>query len=139
LAQRLPKLGGFKNPFKIDYSLVNLSKLSRFKDGTEVTVALLVEAGLAQADSQVKVLGAGKLGRTGLVVEAHAFSASAQAAIEAKGGSIRVIGEPKPKRGPNRPDKVVEPKDSAGHTPVEAEQPVADVETDGETASAESE
>src|ERR1700726_553060 len=47
LAQRLPKLGGFKNPFKIDYAIVNLSKLSRFKDGATLDQAAFVEAGLA--------------------------------------------------------------------------------------------
>src|SRR5437764_4585993 len=47
LAQRLPKLGGFKNPFKIEYAIVNLSKLSRFKDGTSLDQAAFVEAGLA--------------------------------------------------------------------------------------------
>src|SRR5438270_11861093 len=63
LAQRLPKLGGFKNPFKIDYAVVNLSKLSRFKDGTSLDQAEFVEAGLAGAGQKVKVLGSGKLRR----------------------------------------------------------------------------
>src|ERR1700736_2453787 len=63
LAQRLPKLGGFKNPFKIDYAIINLSKLSRFKDGTNLDQAAFVEAGLADPGQRVKVLGAGKLRR----------------------------------------------------------------------------
>src|ERR1700694_5246351 len=46
LSQRLPKLPGFKNPFKKVYSVVNLSKLSRFEDGAKVDVETLVEAGL---------------------------------------------------------------------------------------------
>src|SRR3984893_14628478 len=48
LSQRLPKLPGFKNPFHKVYAVVNLSKLSRFADGTTVDGALLAEAGLAR-------------------------------------------------------------------------------------------
>ena len=89
LAQRLPKLGGFKNPFKIEYAIVNLSKLSRFKDGASLDQAAFVEAGLADAGQKVKVLGAGKLRRK-LDVTADAISESARAAIEARGGTVTV-------------------------------------------------
>jgi large subunit ribosomal protein L15 len=89
LAQRLPKLGGFKNPFKIEYAIVNLSKLSRFKDGTSLDQAAFVEAGLADQEQKVKVLGAGKLRRK-LNVTADAISESARAAIEARGGTVSV-------------------------------------------------
>ena len=89
LAQRLPKLGGFKNPFKVEYAVVNLSKLSRFKDGSTLDQAAFVEAGLAGAGQKVKVLGAGKLRRK-LSITADAVSESARAAIEARGGSITV-------------------------------------------------
>jgi large subunit ribosomal protein L15 len=85
LAQRLPKLGGFKNPFKVDYAIVNLGKLSRFEDGATIDSKVLVEAGLADPGKPVKVLGAGKLRRK-LTVEAEVFSESARAAIEARGG-----------------------------------------------------
>jgi large subunit ribosomal protein L15 len=93
LAQRLPKLGGFKNPFKIDYAIINLSKLSRFKDGTNLDQAAFVEAGLADPGQRVKVLGAGKLRRK-LNVTADAVSESARAAIEARGGSVTVGVKP---------------------------------------------
>src|SRR6185369_1407591 len=63
LSQRLPKLPGFNNPFKKVYTVVNLSKLSRFKDGTTVDAATLVEAGLARPGQEVKVLGAGGMKR----------------------------------------------------------------------------
>jgi len=89
LAQRLPKLGGFKNPFKIEYAIINLSKLSRFKDGASLDQAAFVEAGLADAGQKVKVLGAGKLRRK-LDVTADAISDSARAAIEARGGTVTV-------------------------------------------------
>jgi large subunit ribosomal protein L15 len=100
LAQRIPKLPGFKNPFKRIFSVVNLSKLSRFKDGTKVDVETLVEAGLVHPGKEVKILGTGGLKRK-LTVEAHFFSASAREAIEKSGGSVTVLGEPR-KIGPRR-------------------------------------
>lgn len=100
LSQRLPKLPGFKNPFKKVYSVVNVSKLSRFPDGSTVDAASLAEAGLVRVGLEVKVLGTGDLDRK-LNVEAHAFSSSARAAIEARGGTVKVLGEPR-KIGPRR-------------------------------------
>ncbi len=93
LAQRLPKLGGFKNPFKIEYAIINLSKLSRFKDGTTLDQAAFVAAGLADAGQKVKVLGAGKLRRK-LDITADAISDNARAAIEARGGTVSVGVKP---------------------------------------------
>jgi len=105
-SQRIPKLPGFKNPFKKIFSVVNLSKLSRFADGARVDAEALLEAGLVRAGEDVKVLGTGRLKRK-LNVEAHAFSNSAREAIEKAGGSVKVLGEPKapsPRRphGPRR-------------------------------------
>jgi large subunit ribosomal protein L15 len=100
LSQRLPKLPGFKNPFHKTYAVVNLSKLSRFADGTTVDGALLTEAGLARPGEEIKILGTGDLKRK-LIVEAHSFSLSAREAIEARGGSVKVLGEPR-KIGPRR-------------------------------------
>ncbi len=100
LAQRLPKLPGFKNPFKKIYTVVNISKLKRFPDGSKVDAAVLAEAGLVRVGLDVKVLGTGALDRK-LTVIAHAFSSSARAAIESKGGTVTVIGEPR-KIGPRR-------------------------------------
>jgi large subunit ribosomal protein L15 len=100
LSQRIPKLPGFKNPFKKVYSVVNVSKLSRFPDSSKVDVASLAEAGLVRAGLEVKVLGTGSLDRK-LTVEAHAFSSSARAAIESRGGTVNVIGVPR-KIGPRR-------------------------------------
>jgi len=93
-AQRIPKLPGFKNPFKKVYAVVNVSKLRRFDEGTNVNAEVLVEAGLVRPGEEIKVLGTGDLKRK-LTVEAHAFSSSARAAIEAKGGSVKVLGEPR--------------------------------------------
>ena len=105
LAQRIPKLPGFKNPFKKVYEVVNISKLHRFEDGTTVDAEVLVEAGLARPGFEIKVLGTGDLRRK-LTVEAHAFSNSARQAIEAKGGSVKVLGQPR-QRGPKRSGKKV--------------------------------
>ena len=93
-AQRIPKLPGFKNPFKRIFSVVNLSKLSRFEDGAKVDVETLVEAGLVHPGKDVKILGTGGIKRK-LTVEAHFFSASAREAIEKSGGSVKVLGEPR--------------------------------------------
>ena len=63
LSQRLPKLPGFKNPFHKTYAVVNLSKLSRFPDGSTVDAAALAEAGLARAPEGSQILGTGGLKR----------------------------------------------------------------------------
>jgi large subunit ribosomal protein L15 len=97
LAQRIPKLPGFKNPFKKIYAVVNISKLSRFEDGTKIDAAALAEAGLIHGDREIKILGAGRMKRK-LTVEAHAISNSAREAIEKAGGSVKLLGEPKPKK-----------------------------------------
>ena len=103
LAQRIPKLPGFKNPFKKVYEVVNISKLHRFDDGTTVDAEALIDAGLARPGFEIKVLGTGDMRRK-LTVEAHAFSNSAREAIEAKGGSVKVLGQPR-QRGPKRSKK----------------------------------
>ncbi len=91
LAQRLPKLGGFKNPFKKVYAVVNLSKLNRFQDGATVHLADFAGAGLAREGVDVKLLGTGKLRRR-LTITAHAASEAARAAIEARGGKLTLVG-----------------------------------------------
>ena len=96
LAQRLPKLGGFKNPFKKVYAVVNLTKLNRFQDGATVELSDFAEAGLARAGMDVKLLGTGTLRRR-LTIAAHAASESARAAIEAKGGALTLVGAEEPR------------------------------------------
>jgi large subunit ribosomal protein L15 len=92
-AQRIPKLPGFKNRFKKIYSVVNVSKLSRFADGSKVDAEALQEAGLVKGDEKIKILGAGRIKRR-LTVEAHAFSNSARESIEKAGGTVTVLGLP---------------------------------------------
>ena len=91
--RRTPKAKGFKNPFRVEYHVVNLGTLAEF-DGDEVSPLTLREKGLVAKNGLVKVLGRGDLGGRKLTVQAHAFSKSAKAAIEAAGGSIEVLGTP---------------------------------------------
>ncbi len=87
LHMRLPKLKGFKNPFRTEYQVVNLDRLAAlFPEGGEVTVAGLVAKGAVRADQPVKVLGTGDIG-VAVQVSAQAFSASAREKILAAGGS----------------------------------------------------
>lgn len=70
---------------------MNLEKLNRFEDGTEVTPELLLETGvISKLKSGVKILGKGQIEKK-LTVKAHKFSASAKEAIEAAGGKTEVI------------------------------------------------
>ena len=89
LLRRLPKRG-FHNPFRTEAQVVNLGALARFAAGSTVDPAALAEAGLARRAQRVKILGKGTL-EHGLTVKAHAFSASARTAIEAKGGTVEVL------------------------------------------------
>lgn len=89
LAKALPRMRGFTNNFRVEFSEVNISCLSRFPANSEVTPQSMVEAGIVKnLKKPVKVLGRGELGFP-LVVEAHAFSGSAREKIEAAGGSVR--------------------------------------------------
>jgi len=86
LLRRLPKRG-FKNPVRVPCCHVDLSALSTFPDGTEVTPELLRSASLApRQPERIKVLSDGDCTRK-LTVKAHAFSAAARAKIEAAGGT----------------------------------------------------
>ena len=91
-AQRIPKLKGFNNPFRVSYAVVNLDTLEEF-DGTDVTPDTLREKGLVAKRGLVKVLGRGELSRA-LSVSAHAFSQSAEQAITAAGGTVDIIPPP---------------------------------------------
>jgi large subunit ribosomal protein L15 len=92
LARRVPKLRGFKNPFRVEYVVVNLDTLQDF-DGDSVTPETLRAKGLVHKHGLVKVLGRGELDRK-LTVKAHAFSKSAEQAITAAGGSVEVLPPP---------------------------------------------
>jgi large subunit ribosomal protein L15 len=91
LHMRLPKLKGFKNPFKVEFQVVNLDKLGElFPDGGTVSVDDLVTRGAVRKGHPVKVLGQGDIS-VKVDVTAHAFSGSAREKIEAAGGSATTI------------------------------------------------
>ncbi|MBS1264327.1 MAG: 50S ribosomal protein L15 [Acidimicrobiaceae bacterium] len=92
LHQRIPKLRGFKNPFRVEYQAINLDSIEE-SGLTDVTPETLHAKGLVGKKSLVKVLGRGAVARA-VNVKAHAFSASAEEAIVAAGGSIEKLPLP---------------------------------------------
>ena len=91
LHMRLPKLKGFKNPFKVEFQVVNLDRISElFPDGGTVGVEDLAARGAVRSGQPVKVLGNGTI-TSAVEVSAHAFSASAKDKIAAAGGSTTEI------------------------------------------------
>ena len=88
---RLPKLKGFKNPFKVEFQVVNLDRVNElFPEGGTVGVDELVAKGAVRDGQPVKVLGQGDI-TVAVQVTAHAFSASAKEKIEAAGGTVTVL------------------------------------------------
>ena len=84
---RLPKLKGFKNPFKVEFQVVNLDRINElFPEGGSVGVEDLVSKGAVRDGLPVKVLGQGELS-VAVQVSAHAFSGSAKEKIAAAGGT----------------------------------------------------
>ncbi len=92
LKQRVPKLKGFNNPFRVEYSPVNLDQLAALGEEV-VTPEVLVAAGLVRKGTFVKVLGRGEIS-SAVQLTAHAVSKSADAAITAAGGSVTLLGLP---------------------------------------------
>ena len=92
LLQRIPKLKGFTNPFRVEYTPVNVDALVALAHD-EVNPDVLVANGLAQKKDLVKILGRGTLERA-MHVSAHAFSESAKSAIESAGGTITLLDKP---------------------------------------------
>ena len=91
LHMRLPKLRGFKNPFRVEYQVVNLDRLTTlFPEGGQVTVDLLVDKGAVRSGHPVKVLGTGDAGAA-FQVTVHGFSASAREKITAAGGTATTL------------------------------------------------
>ncbi|MEO8362790.1 MAG: 50S ribosomal protein L15 [Ilumatobacteraceae bacterium] len=92
LKQRVPKLKGFNNPFRIEYYAVNLDVIEAL-GVDEVTPAILVQRSASHKGKLVKVLGRGKI-KTAVKVSAHAVSKSAEQAIIAAGGSVTIVPLP---------------------------------------------
>ncbi len=89
LVRRVPKRG-FTNIFRKEYDVINLDRLEGLEG--DVTLESLVEKGLARKGASVKILGSGELEKA-INIQAHKFSKSAQAKIEAAGGKCEVIGK----------------------------------------------
>lgn len=86
---RAPKLRGFKNPFRVEYQVVNLEKLAElYPKGGDVTIADLVEKGAVRKNERVKVLGNGDI-QVKLNVAVDKVSGSAEQKIVAAGGSVK--------------------------------------------------
>lgn len=91
LYRRIPKLPGFKNPFKKVYSLVNVERLNIFDQGAIVDPQALQQAGIIKTTAlPVKILGRGELTKA-LTVKAHQFSGSAAEKIEESGGKVESL------------------------------------------------
>jgi large subunit ribosomal protein L15 len=156
LHQRIPKLRGFKNPFKVEYEIVNLGDIARLvelgeletgdmpgakpskKGAAPITVnqEILRAAGLVRRlDRPMKVLGGGGDFSTALFVVADAFSASARTKIEAAGGTVSVLEVPDAKR----PALMIDDHDDHDDhdAPVEAKAADADEGPAVESAAAE--
>ena len=89
LKQRVPKLKGFNNPFRVEYYAVNLDAIDEL-GLDEVTPEILVARGVAHKGTYVKVLARGTVSRA-VKVSAHAVSRSAEQAIVAAGGSVTIL------------------------------------------------
>ena len=96
LKQRVPKLKGFNNPFRVEYYAVNLDSIDAL-NLAEVDPASLVKSGVAHKGTLIKVLGRGKITKA-IKVSAHAVSKSAEQAITKAGGSVVIL--PLPHKGP---------------------------------------
>jgi large subunit ribosomal protein L15 len=92
LQRRVPKLKGFKNPFRVEYTVVNLDALQDM-EGDDITPETLRAHGMVHKHGLVKVLGRGQLDRA-VRVKAHAFSTTAERAITGAGGTVEVLPPP---------------------------------------------
>ncbi|MBK7722654.1 MAG: 50S ribosomal protein L15 [Austwickia sp.] len=91
LHMRIPKMRGFKNPFRVEYQVVNLDRLSElYPDGGAVSPQELAARGAVRGKRLVKILGDGEVS-VALQVSAHKFSATAKEKIEAAGGTCTTV------------------------------------------------
>jgi large subunit ribosomal protein L15 len=92
MKQRVPKLRGFNNPFRVEYQGINLDVIDE-TGLSEVSPEVLHGRGLTHKGALIKVLGRGEISRA-VTVKAHAFSRSAEAAITAAGGTVETLPMP---------------------------------------------
>jgi large subunit ribosomal protein L15 len=90
LSRRLPKFG-FRNPFREEFSIVNIGSLERFEGGSIIDSDMLIKVGLVKNNKKkIKILADGTLTKS-LTVKAQAFSKQAQEKITASGGTAEVV------------------------------------------------
>jgi len=90
LSRRLPKFG-FHNPFREEFSIVNIGSLERFEGGSIIDSDMLIKVGLVKNNKKkIKILADGTLTKS-LTVKAQAFSKQAQEKITASGGTVEVV------------------------------------------------
>jgi large subunit ribosomal protein L15 len=92
LKQRVPKMKGFNNPFRVEYQGINLDVLDALEEN-EITPATLTAHGLSHKGALIKVLARGEITRP-VQVTAHRFSKAAEQAILAAGGSVDLLPLP---------------------------------------------
>jgi large subunit ribosomal protein L15 len=111
-------------PFRTSTVPVNLRDLARFESGDEVTPESLVEKRIIKnTKTDVKILGSGEI-NTKLTIRVHAISATAREKIEAAGGSVELLREPKPKKAKQKPRPARADPEAAAEveeTPAESE------------------
>ena len=91
LHMRTPKLKGFKNPFRVEFQVVNVAQINAlFPQGGDISILDLVKAGAVRKGELVKVLGQGDIS-VAVNVTANAFSDSAKSKIAAAGGTAKTI------------------------------------------------
>lgn len=144
LVRRLPTRRGFRNPFRVEYTPINLRDLSRLPSGSDVTPESLQEHGIVKTTRKpIKILANGEVS-TALTVRAHRVSSAARAKIEAAGGTVEeMTPRPAPTDGPKRPKrarakKAAEAKPEESSDESEQENDDSSSETgEGEAAGAE--
>jgi len=88
LIMRLPKLRGFKNSNKVEFQVINIKDLNKFKDGDEINIETLLKARLiSKKILPVKLLGVGELGKK-LTIRVHKISSTAKEKVEKAGGKV---------------------------------------------------
>lgn len=121
-SQRMPYVGGFKNPFKKHYALVHLYQLGVFEAGSDVDAQSLATKGVlrpSEAKGLIKILGDGDV-RRALTFRVHKVSESARQKIEAAGGTVSIIEIPRPKQTKRAPKGTEPTYAPAGAAPTPA-------------------
>ena len=140
LFMRIPKLRGATSkdampigPFRTYTQPVNVADLDRFDAGAEVTPESLKEKGLIRSlRKDVKLLGTGELSKK-LTISVHAASASAREKVEAAGGTLTLLREPKVKKV-RKHKATPKPAEEEVEEAAEEEEPVAEAEQEAEEA-----